>query len=381
MTAGVAYGGTQCAGRRSKMKILYIQPGTTAFAGIELVVDTICTELAEKYSNQYEVDVLYISDHKGYPTEPRQYHAIRRFAKGRISLLLTFRDVVRRGRYDVIVVPQIEPTVLVWMACLGLRPKIVMHLHGNPRLERSHLKAKIMFFVMKHLVIRRLCYVFGTSPRQLDSFKAMFGGATPCIWVPNPVREFSKANNEPTISPPLVTFVNVGRFAYQKGQDILIDAFARLHKMRPTARLKLVGHGNDEAALRTQIDRLGLSTVVAIEHHPFNPQDALLSSDVFVATSRWEGWSLAICEALRFGLPVVAIDCEFGPSDILTDPLLGTLVPAKDADALVKAMMHYCDNIADERKYAAFRKTTIDAYSVGQVVHVHANALRLAAQA
>lgn len=362
------------------MKILYIQLATPTFAGIEIVVDAICTELAVKYSTEHEVDVLYTSDQKGYPIEPRHYHAIRRFAKSHVSLLSTFRDVIRSGQYDVIVVPQVEPTVLVWVACLGLRPKLVMHLHGNPRLERRHWKAKIMFFLMKALVIRRLSYVFGTSIRQLESLKEMFGADTPCIWTPNPVREFEKANDKPTISSPLVTFVNVGRFDYQKGQDILVDAFARLYEVRPNARLKLVGYGKDEAALHAQIDRLGLSAAAAIEHHPLNPQDALLSSDVFVATSRWEGWSLAICEALRFGLPVIAIDCEFGPSEILTDPLLGTLVPAADSDALVEAMVRYHDNIVDERKHAAFRKATIDAYSASQVVHIHANALRLAAQ-
>ena len=363
------------------MKVLYIQPGTSTFAGIERVVDTICSELAEKYGAQHEIHVLYTTDHEGYPAEPRRYYAIRRSCNGRLSLLSTFRDVIRRGRYDVVVVPQVEPTVFVWIACLGLRPKIVMHLHGNPRMERSHLKARIMFFLMERLVLRQVRYVFGTSPRQLESFQAAFGEATPCIWVPNPVREFSKADEAPMTSPPLVTFVNVGRFSYQKGQDTLIAAFARLYERRPNARLKLVGYGSDEAALRAQIDRLGLGAVAALEYHPLDPQDALLSSDVFVATSRWEGWSLAICEALRFGLPVIAIDCDFGPSDILNDPRLGTLVPAQDADALVDAMVRYHDNIADERRHAAFRKAAVNAYSVDQVVDIHAKALHLAAQA
>lgn len=380
MTAGVTQGGARGEDAHGRLKILYVQLATPTFAGIEIVVDAICTELAEKHGAEHAVDVLYTSDQRGYPAEPRRYHAIRRFAEGTLSLLTIVRDVVRRGRYDIIVVPQVEPTVMAWFACLGLRPKIAMHLHGNLHRERSHLKAKFMFFLMKALVVRRLAYVFGTSNRQLESFRAMFGAATPCIWTPNPVRDFPKANEVPTASPSHVTFINVGRFDYQKGQDILVDAFARLHAIRPDARLKLVGYGSDEAALRAQIDRLGLGLVAAIEHHPLNPQDALLASDVFVATSRWEGWSLAICEALRFGLPVIAIDCDFGPSEILTDPLLGTLVPAADPDALVAAMVHYHDTIAAERRHADFRKAAIDAYSVGQVVRVHAKALRLAAE-
>jgi len=117
------------------------------------------------------------------------------------------------------------------------------------------------------------------------------------------------------------------------------------------------------------------ATAAFIEHHPDNPQVALSRSDVYVSTSRWEGWSLAICEALRFGLPVIATDCEFGPSDILTDQRLGLLVPLQEEDKLVNAMLYYCDNLNVEKAYSDYRKGYIDRYSAEKVVHVHADAL------
>ena len=361
-----------------KIKVLYCQPGTTVFAGIERVNDEICTELAETYGDAFDVDVLLVSEHGNHPPLPRAYTIVRRDGSSRLALMHAFRSVVREKHYDLVVVPQIESTVIFWFSRLGLKQPIAMHLHGNPRRESGHLKAKILFFLLRHLVLRRVAVVFGTSPRQLRAFADDFKCGRPTVWVPNPVRKFAVPGPDDTPPAGLVTFVNVGRYDYQKGQDILIDAFAVLYERRQDVRLRLVGHGADKAALSEQIRRLGLSDVVKLEYHPDSPERVLYASDVFVATSRWEGWSLAICEALRCGLPVISTDCEFGPSDILIDRRLGQLVPPNDKAALVEAMNSYCDRIAEERTFADFRRQNIERYSVENSTKVHAEAIRQA---
>jgi glycosyltransferase involved in cell wall biosynthesis len=84
---------------------------------------------------------------------------------------------------------------------------------------------------------------------------------------------------------------------------------------------------------------------------------------------------------LRFGLPVVAFDCDFGPSDIIADDRLGRLVPMGDMDGFVAAMLYYHDNIAVERGHAGYRASYIDRFSIGKVAQVHADALAAAASA
>lgn len=364
----------------ARKKILYIQPGTSSFAGIERVVDTICAALSDKYAADFDIDVLYTSQHKNRPNEKQGYNTIDRIAHNRRELMLVLRSVFKGKDYDLIVVPQIEPTVICMIACIGIRRNFAMHLHGNPRLEPSHLKAKILFFLMRIYFIKRLSYVFGTSPKQLESFKAMFKSKVRQYWLPNPVRRFDALRMKPDEERGYVTFVNVGRFSVQKGQDILLKAFAELHKVRANVKLKVVGYGQGEAELRDQIKRLNLEAVVSVEHYPDNPSPALAASDVYVSTSRWEGWSLAICEALRFGLPVVSTDCEFGPSDILVDRRLGLLVPVAGGEELVNAMIYYCDNLDSELAHAEFRQSFIDSYDTEHVVDVHADALRLASR-
>jgi glycosyltransferase involved in cell wall biosynthesis len=342
-------------------------------------VDEICSELSDKYQAQFDIDVLYTSHFDNYEVGVRRYNKLQVDLKGRADLIRVVRTIAGSKAYDVIVVPQIEPTVMCWIACLGLNRRFVVHLHGNPRLERRHLKAKLLFLLMKTLVLPRLVCVFGTSPKQLNCFNEMFPSKVPRRWVPNPVRQFESPSTRLRPVQQPVTFVNVGRFSYQKGQDILIRAFSELYAVRKHVALRVVGYGVHEPELRDTIRTCGLEEVVSVEYQPDNPESALSASDVYVSTSRWEGWSLAICEALRFGLPVIATDCDFGPSEILTDPRLGLLVPLHATDELVEAMLYYCDNLHAETAHSDYRKTFVDKFSVEQVVHVHADALRLAA--
>lgn len=361
------------------LKILYIVPPTKTYAGIERVIDEICDVLASTYRDQLSIDVLYTSRFPDHPIENRAYNIIQTETKSRRSLLTTIRRVVSGKKYHLVVVPQVEATVVSWVASLGLGRKFVTYLHGNPNLEMRSGRARFLFGLMKTIVLHRLAGVFGIAPKQIASFKANFPSKTPHYWVPNPVRKF-EAVESPQRDSAVVTYVNVGRFSYQKGQDILLSAFAKLRALRPNVRLKVVGYGAEEADIRASIARLDLQDHVAIEHYPDNPRPALIASDVYVSTSRWEGWSLAICEALRFGLPVVSTDCDFGPSDILTDTRLGRLVPTGDEDALVNAMLTYHDNLRAEQQHAAYRRTFIERFNVETVVHMHAQALTAAAK-
>ena len=359
------------------IRVLYVQSGTGQFAGIERVVDDMATAISNKYNHEFEVDVLFLSPFPGIDFSDRPYRRLERYVRSRFDLLAAAREGATRAEYDVIIVPQVESTVVFWIACLGLGRKIVLHLHGNPNYETSHWKAKILFFVMKAFVVHRLAGIFGTSKHQLEAFNNYSPSLIPKYWVPNPVRTFDNCNEVSCRKPdegPI--FVNVGRFAYQKAQDHLICAFAKVRASTPTARLKLVGHGSDEPRIRQQIQDLALEGSVSVEHYPDTPEVPLRESDVYVSASRWEGWSLAICEALRFGLPVISTNCDFGPNEILVDEKIGRLVPVGDVGALATMMLYYIVNMNEERIHSDFRKNYVARFDLDKVVDIHVDAIR-----
>lgn len=146
-----------------KTRILYIVPPTRSFAGIERVTDSICSALAVQYEQELEVSVLYTSAFEQIVGKPRPYNTILSFASGRLDLLRRIRRTVAQGRFDLVIVPQVEATALFWLCCLGIPRHFILYLHGNPRLERRSLKARLLFWLMRMLVLSRLRRVFGTS--------------------------------------------------------------------------------------------------------------------------------------------------------------------------------------------------------------------------
>ncbi len=356
------------------LRILYIVPPTGKFAGIERVIDEVASGMATHHAAAVDVTVVHLSRYPGMTVSERPYRSFQENVSGKPELFRVIRRHVAAQPFDLVVVPQVEPAVICWAAAIGLGRRFVVHLHGNPAIERGHFRARVLFDLMKTVAKGAFVGVLGTSPRQLDAFRAMMSLPVPHIWAPNPVRRFTDGDPRPA-RDGLVRFVNVGRFTHQKGQDLLIEAFAVLRSTHPQARLTLVGYGDLEADLRSRVDRHGLADVVSFLHRPDDPVGALVSSDAYVSASRWEGWGLTICEALRCGLPVLATDCDFGPSDILVDPRLGSLVPAGDPEALIAGLAACCDRIDEERRHAAFRRNHIARYDLEAVVGEHVKAL------
>lgn len=133
-------------------------------------------------------------------------------------------------------------------------------------------------------------------------------------------------------------FVAMGRLEYQKGFDVLIDAFAKL-RQHAHARLVIFGQGSLQEALQQQIDTLGLCDAIILAGHTDHPMAQMQAAHSFVLSSRFEGFGLVLVEALRAGTRVIATNCDYGPAEVLEDGRYGTLVPVGDATALVDAML------------------------------------------
>lgn len=104
-------------------------------------------------------------------------------------------------------------------------------------------------------------------------------------------------------------FLAVGRFSHQhKGFDLLIDAFASFAKTDKEWALDIVGEGPEEKLYRSKIAAYGLEQRVVL--HPFTNhiQDYYSQAQVYVLSSRWEGFGLVLVEAMAHGLPVVSSD-------------------------------------------------------------------------
>ena len=104
-------------------------------------------------------------------------------------------------------------------------------------------------------------------------------------------------------------FLAVGRFSHQhKGFDLLIEAFHLFAQQNSDWKLDIVGEGVEEELYKSLIQKYHLEDRVFI--HPFthNIQAYYSKAQVYVLSSRWEGFGLVLVEAMAHGLPVISSD-------------------------------------------------------------------------
>lgn len=129
--------------------------------------------------------------------------------------------------------------------------------------------------------------------------------------------------------------VAVGRLAPVKSYDVLIDGFAEFAERVPTAMLIIAGDGELRESLTKHAVRSGKQVVLA--GYKKDGWRYAAAADVFVNTSKSEGSSNAVIEAMTQGTPVIATDVP-GNNEIVLDEKTGLLVPWKNAGALAGAL-------------------------------------------
>ena len=106
---------------------------------------------------------------------------------------------------------------------------------------------------------------------------------------------------------------NVGSFHFQKNHDFIVDVFNEYQKIDNSARLVMIGQGEDEKVIKRKIIDLGLEDKVCMPGLQSNISDWLSAFDLFFFPSRFEGLSIAALEAQANGVPVLA------SADVMSD--------------------------------------------------------------
>jgi glycosyltransferase involved in cell wall biosynthesis len=158
--------------------------------------------------------------------------------------------------------------------------------------------------------------------------------------------------------------VAMGRLAPQKGFDLLIDAFSRVSARHPQWSLKILGEGPERPALERLIDANRLAGRVVLAGWEPDPNAALQQADVFVLSSRFEGFPNALLEAMACGLPAVSFDCQSGPAEIVRNEIDGILVPPEDVASLADAIERVLADEALRQRLAAEAVRVVERFSV-----------------
>lgn len=124
----------------------------------------------------------------------------------------------------------------------------------------------------------------------------------------------------------------VGRLCYQKGYDIMLEAFCRASKERPGLRLYIIGDGEDREKLAALSGKLGIADKVRFCGNRSNPYACLARCDAFVSTSRYEGQPLNVMEAKVLGMPLIIAENlkKYVPADVeCVSDVAGAMIKAE----------------------------------------------------
>jgi len=151
----------------------------------------------------------------------------------------------------------------------------------------------------------------------------------------------------------------VGRLEKQKAFHYAIYAFYELSKELPSLRLKIVGQGRLESALRDLSLQLGISEKIDFEGFQTDIIPFYLHAKATLLTSLYEGFPNVLIESIYLRTPIVAFDCPSGPREIIEKTKYGRLAELHDVDGLVKALREIINFQYDYKVFDDFSNARI----------------------
>jgi glycosyltransferase involved in cell wall biosynthesis len=242
--------------------------------------------------------------------------------------IFALRRALCACRPDVAIAFLAKVNVVTVLATRGLGLPVILSERNNP--QRQSFSP--VWVWLRHRL-------YGLA----DGFVTPSRGVLGCF--PDPLRARGRVIPNP-VEPPAHpsaraagrTVVAVGRLVWQKGFDLLLQAFARIAPRQPGWRLVIWGEGPERGRLEALRDTLALGDRVALPGLTARPGQWTEDGSLFVLSSRYESFGNVITEAMASGLPVVAFDCPFGPGEIVRDGVDGVLVAPEDVTALAAAL-------------------------------------------
>jgi GalNAc-alpha-(1->4)-GalNAc-alpha-(1->3)-diNAcBac-PP-undecaprenol alpha-1,4-N-acetyl-D-galactosaminyltransferase len=351
------------------MRIAFILP-TFAAGGAERVANLLCNYWAEQGHDVTALTFEGAGDEQIYALDKRValvgIDALNR-SRGVASRVLTNARRVFRLRAelkafgpDAVVAFTTEANVVAICSAMWLGVPVVVSERNQP--DRPGLGRFTR-------AARRLSYPLATAlvvqtAAIAEWSRARF--AIPVHVVPNPVRLASWVE-VPRTERATKQIVAAGRLVPQKGFDVLIASFAALADAFPDWRLVIYGEGVQREGLEAEARRHALGERIALPGIRKDMPAALAAADLFVLSSRYEGYPNVLLEALASGCAVVATDCPGATAEILEGGKYGLLVEPGNVTALTAALERMMSDETLRRRFAAQAREAVSALDVGTV--------------
>jgi GalNAc-alpha-(1->4)-GalNAc-alpha-(1->3)-diNAcBac-PP-undecaprenol alpha-1,4-N-acetyl-D-galactosaminyltransferase len=196
------------------------------------------------------------------------------------------------------------------------------------------------------------------------------------IVIPNPVIIPDSEPIESQLHTDDRHLLAIGKLIPQKGFDLLIKAFAQICEAHPEWTLTILGEGEMRGELEELCLELAVADRVFMPGVVKNVDAHLRKADIFVLSSRFEGFPVTLCEAMACGVPVVATDCLSGPREIIHNGIDGLLIVADSQDALAAGIDLLMSDPVKRQYFSHHAPQVLDRFGMEPVMGLWSNAIK-----
>lgn len=275
-----------------------------------------------------------------------------------IKKIKQFRENILSISPDIVISFIEQANVFTLAFMLFTKIKIIV----SERVDISQFSMGIFWSLLRSKFYLNAAAIVLQSKRISLSFELKFQDLIKII--PNPVLK-PKLDIIQNHNNKVQKIYTAGRLTFQKGYDLLFQAFALIK--RSDIQLVILGDGPEKENLVNLAKELKIESRIIWKGWVSEPLKEMAKGDLFVLPSRFEGFPNALCEAMSIGLPSISFDCPSGPAEIIRNEENGILVPPENIEELVKAMQRLIGDSSLRRTLGENAKKITEELSIEKI--------------
>ena len=320
------------------MSKLFVSIATLGAGGAERVLSVLSPHLADGFDMvQYILwdggEPFYTIDQRVVIVSLPQISG----KQGRRHQMGAFRRLIKSERPDLVLSFLTPYNMLVLLSTMGMKQKVVVAERTDPRRLLSGGKAGLW---LRDWLYHWAAGILTQTDYAKSCYDKKFAEKTKVIY--NPVTMRDEQVGMALRAEKKHVFVTAGRLEPVKDQSMMIEAFAEFHQSHSDYRLVVYGEGPIRDELQNKIDFLGLHNTIILAGSTNELWENISCAEAFLLTSKYEGMSNALIEAMCLGLPVVSTKVA-GATDLIEDGKNGFLIDVGDKKSLADRMTCLAD--------------------------------------
>ncbi|WP_179344021.1 glycosyltransferase [Winogradskyella ursingii] len=317
----------------------------------------------------YDVTIFITHDAIEYPYSGRLYslEAESKKSLGVVGKLLCMNNFFRTQKFDIIIDNRLRSQFLKEFLVYRIfyrNARIIAMIHN---FRVSNYFPKNAFW--SNLIYNKSVEFIGVSRRIMERSIDDYGVKN-INYIYNPIhfRILEEKSVAYKVELPFKFILYFGRFEeVAKNLTLLIKSYENSRLRQQSIKLVLMGKGEDEFYLKSLVNDLELNNNVIFMDYNSNPFPYVKQSLFTVLSSKYEGFPMSIIESLAIGTPVVSVDCESGPREVIIDGKNGLLVKNNDIQVLSSALDRFVNDQELYQKCKDNAKSSVAHLDVSEV--------------